>query len=48
MYMYNIYICTASEHSGGEDEVLEAEQQDFMNEGAQDNSGKHAILPYVL
>ena len=48
MYTINIYISAASEHSGREDEVLEAEQQDFMNEGAQNNSGKDAILPYVL
>ena len=48
LYYARACTCAASEHSGGEYEVLEAEQQDFMNEGAQDNSGKHAILPYVL
>ena len=39
-----IPFCAASEHSGGEDEVLKAEQQDDLNEGAQDNSGRQSSL----
>ena len=44
-----IPFCAASEHSGGEDEVLEAEQQNDLTEEAQDNSDRHAIFiaPYV-
>ena len=44
MYINVLTSCAASEHSGGEDEVLEAEQQDDLNEGAQDNSGRQSSL----
>ena len=33
-----LYLSAGSEHSCSEDEVLEAEQQDDLNEGTQDNS----------
>ena len=39
-----IPFCAAREHSGDEDEVLETEQQDDLNEGAQDNFGRQSSL----
>lgn len=44
--LYYIFIpfCVASEHSCNDDEVLEAKQQDDMNEGTQDNSGRQSSL----